>query len=475
LVLRTIADVALQKSGSTDPNVNRNQSKDGPMKKVLQWVGLTLVVSACSNGGVEEGVAATAQQELNVAKVSNLTKEQGGLSAESDEGARQTDTLNYYNTFAPPATLAGFIATYGFTAPGADVAEATYYNRGGLGIGREMHCVDTYTANGTIACYVRNFAAGDDGSEFTFGLSADTAFTNANSGNAFATVAMVFRNPTFAPVAAADRVRFVVYNGAGSAVLYAAALDRVGIVYANAFNNGTSLTELGTPGVNFNNHIPSNCASCHGGIYNSSNKSISGSLFLPFDLDQFEYENVPGKRRADQEPAFKRLNQMVRKMALRSGFDLGNSIVKQLDGWYNNDLTNSNVASRPETFSNNFNSAFIPAGWNANTATRTAYTSVVRPACRNCHVANRILQLHFDDEASFAGLIPLIATDVRDFIMPHSLQSVRTFWQSPQPTALEKYFIAAGYSAEATIVHNAGPADVATLDPHLVSSLQLGR
>jgi hypothetical protein len=340
-----------------------------------------------------------------------------------------------------------------------------------------MHCVDALSsATKQIACYVKNFAAGDDNTEFTFGLSKDIAFKNIQANNAFATVAMVYRSLA-AP--GANKVFFVVYDKAGKR-LDTATLDRVGILYNNAFHASPqqSLAGLGTPGTNFNNHIPSNCISCHGGQpYNTTNGKANtgttrneiGSLFLPFDLDQFDYDAI--NTRDGQQAQFRALNQIARKVAVDSGSDLSSSLVTQIDGWYGN-------TSHLATLSGNFNANYLPPGWDpAHGATAGApavYREVVRGACRNCHVVNDKVDaagkptLHFDDEATFAVQLARTAVDLKAFAMPHSLQSVRTFWQSSQPISLRTYLTglktSTGDSAN-TVVQSAGPGNVATLDP----------
>jgi hypothetical protein len=257
-------------------------------------------------------------------------------------------------------------------------------------------------------------------------------------------------------------VFFVVYNAAGN-LQNAAALDRVGLLFANAFvPGGSNPPNLGTPGVNFNNHIPSNCVSCHGGQpYDATGHTETGSLFLPFDLDQFDYSSVPGQSRNDQLTAFKHLNEMVWKVAARSGSDSNGSVKNQLDGWYHNAALHQSD-NRSEVFENNFDSTFVPAGWQSASS---IYTSVVRPSCRNCHMANVIHP--FDTEAQFTPLAGLVASDLCGYRMPHSLQSVRLFWQSGEPAALEAYWNqpAVGQSGAANQLHGCGPGNVATLDP----------
>src|SRR5690606_8537766 len=54
--------------------------------------------------------------------------------------------------------------------PGKTERIAKYYNRGDLGIGREMHCV--FASGGESACYVFNFAPKDANGKLVFGDKA---------------------------------------------------------------------------------------------------------------------------------------------------------------------------------------------------------------------------------------------------------------------------------------------------------------
>lgn len=378
---------------------------------------------------------------------------------EPNETNRETETANYYAAVrtgphgndggtitSTLGTFAAFKSFYGF---GAGDIVTYYYNRGDLGIGREMHCIDKVNVanNGQIACYVTNFAGGDDNSEFTFGLSSNIAFTNMHAGNSFATVAMVYRD--LAPAGSKDRVFFVVYDKLGARLNFAA-LDR----HAISFKTGQI---TGIPGTNFNLHIPSNCVACHGGqLYDSTTHSQTGGLFLPFDLDQFDYENVAGRTRNDQLTAFKHQNEMVRKVAALSP-TIGDAIKAQLDKVYNN---TSFQTPKTEVFENSYNSNAVPAGW---VGFETVYQKVVRPMCRTCHVANQFNHT-FDTEISFRGFSNASVARICTAQMPHSLQSIRQFWQSGARDDYDTYLRNVS-PALATTLEGCTTGEVVTLDP----------
>jgi mono/diheme cytochrome c family protein len=441
-----------------------------------RWRSLALVSTFLFGCSVpEEDSTETTSLELNGVYTTggNLTKKS---FSQTNEELRKADTRAYYNrvrigkdgqsglniTTGLP-TLSSFISFYGF---GVASPRASYYNKGDLGIGRFMTCVDKINDvnDQQIACYVKNYAAGNK--EFTFGQSANIAFKNLNADNEFATVAMVYRNLMPAGVQE-DRVFFVVYDANGNLQDFAA-LDRHG--FHATLNKPDVNGVLATPGVTYNNHIPSNCVACHGGNrYDAATHSQSGALFLPFDLDQFEYENVAGKRRADQLGAFRTLNEIVRKVGalsvLRNSNPAGQNIVNQLDGWYNNThLTGVNT----EIFENQFNSNFVPTGWDGSADARNVYRAVVRPTCRGCHMG--IDGLAFNDETSFLNIAPVSVQDLCGYKMPHALQTLREFWQSSQPRALSDYLILKGQGAVAESLRNCGSRNVATLDPQKVMS-----
>jgi hypothetical protein len=403
---------------------------------------------------------------------------------QTSEFSRESETDTYYGTVHVGSNgvsggtiatalpnLTAFRSVYHFAG-----AEHTtyYYNRGDLGIGREMHCVDTFNSDGQLACYVTNYAAGDDNSEFTFGENTTVAFKNLDAGpsRAFATVAMVFRNNM--ATHSRNRVFFAVY-GADGILAKAAALDRHGILFNNAFKlttpNNPDPAVFGTPGVNFNNHIPSNCASCHGGsAYDAGNHAITDGQFLPFDLDQFDYESAAGRTRDDQAAEFSHQNEIVRKVAAFSQNDAGTTIKTQLDKWYGNVAPFQGDAN--EVFEHPFNSDALPTGWDstmgATAAGTSIYRSVIRRSCRTCHVASAVVP--FSSEQEFLTFEATAVTDLCNAVMPHSLQALRQFWQSSGPTDLEAYLRNSGRSTDADRLHACGPGAIVTLDPPQIAA-----
>jgi len=470
------------------------------MKRIIA-TALLLSVAACSAADNDESESLGESSELllnGAPKGAFLTLR--GVINKATEGLRRTDTNAYYSAiFIDPegdggwnpdgsavktiatglATLDDFKKNY-FT--GWSETTASYYNRGDLGLGREMHCVDRSSGDGQIACYVTNYVAAPlqaNGkfSELSFGLSPKIAFDNLIAKKPVATVAMVLRGRA---VAGRDKVIFVVYGADGKKV-DSAPLDRHGLAFFNEFqgNPNPDPESFGTPGVTFNNHIPSNCLSCHGGTYQStSNQSprVSDAFFLPFDLDQFEYKDATGFRRSELQDKFKKLNQIARNVAVKVG---GNShaIVQQIDGWHGN-------TSHAATLTKNFDDAglgnnYVPPGWQSNTdAAQRArdigvYKTVVRRSCRGCHMSlkNDVKPaLRFETAGEFTTYSGLSALFIAQHKMPHALQTQREFWQSGQRDALETYWRNSGLSGPADTLHAAGPDRVVTLDPHIIAA-----
>lgn len=166
---------------------------------------------------------------------------------------------------------------------------------------------------------------------------------------------------------------------------------------------------------------------------------------------------MPGRTRQAQLLSFKRQNEMVRKVAALSS-TIGTPIKAQLDKWYNNTVFQTNAT---EVFENEFDSNAVPTGW---AGFESIFRSVVRRSCRTCHVANQFSRT-FDNEIDFRAVTATSVTRICQTIMPHSLQSIREFWQSSAPVELEAYLRSVGRNTDADTLHNCGPGSVVTLDP----------
>src|SRR5688572_4479599 len=190
------------------------------MKRITS-TALLFSLAACSPAKVEETESlGETSQALNGVLSNQGFLTQKDLLNEPNENLRRANTDDYYDLVAIDNAgttirngipdLASFKSRFISAFP---EIITKYYNRGDLGLGREMHCAEN-PFNGDIACYVINFASAPPNSqglfsEFTFGLSPAIAFNNMAAQTEVATVAMVYR-----PNAAQgdDKVIFAVYG-----------------------------------------------------------------------------------------------------------------------------------------------------------------------------------------------------------------------------------------------------------------------
>lgn len=282
------------------------------------------------------------------------------------EGAQYNAAIN------APGTLASYISSRGF--PTGEVV-AKYYNRGDLGIGREMHCRKAFT--GRVSCYVKNYGDATDGLADTVDALDDTIDGVDN----FATVAM-----DYFPTAGSNKVRFYTYNAA---------------------NNLITEAELDSQG---DKQIPGLCMSCHGGSYNSTTNTVTGAKFLPFDMDAFDYAGAAPWRRHDQEEAFRKLNSMIRDSSP------GASSTALINGWYG-------ATGGVNTVNAEQDSDWVPTAWSSE---EVLYSKVVKPFCRTCHVS---VGFPMDTPAQFKAYnVKNAVCDNR--YMPHAEVTRKSFWES---------------------------------------------
>jgi len=292
-------------------------------------------------------------------------------------------------------------------------AVTTYYNKGDLGIGREMHCINNNCpdssgrSRGELACYVMNFGKRDGTARFGDKAEAQVA---VQLRKPFATVAMVERQNI---LGRPNSVFFVVYDANGN-LATSAQLDRKG----------------------YNTSIPGNCLQCHGinSRYTAhAAHEVSRAIFLPFDLDSFEFfsddpNSALSLSRAAQEGAFRAQNRMVHSF---SRLFLLEDARKLIEGWYDNDL-----------FNGTFNGDFVPSEWSSTEQQKQLYREVNARTCRTCHISYEPAPdgegfnrpgLQFGTYQEFVDLWPLIKLSACGPInvvraMPNAEQTLRQFW-----------------------------------------------
>jgi len=245
---------------------------------------------------------------------------------------------------------------------GSVFARAVYGNLADLQFGRDMNCAQS---GQRIACYVLNFGYTPLTVDFEGRLVPNGDWPNINfavseairPGSPFGAVAMIY-DPSQDP----NRVSFyafgtkiVSYDGDGNpvtrdnALLYKVALDQEG-----------------------EKSVPRMCMGCHGGTYDKSSNTATGAAFLPFDVFSFRYPDATGYSFDEQQEELRKLNAFV------AATSPGQPILDLIDGLYPNGVA---------TVGSTAVDGWVPSGWLDHS---TLYTSVVRPYCRTCHVAQPV-------------------------------------------------------------------------------------
>lgn len=259
-------------------------------------------------------------------------------------------------------------------------ASAKYFNSADLGLGRDMNCVDQVgnpdvqpaRPNG-VACYVSNH--GKIGGNSVDGLAA----LNNTSDIEFATVAMEYR-----PDAVENKVRFFVFNSSSTANL----------------GDGTIIQNIGA-GANFSkikldsgsgHSQPGVCLACHGGSINSAGV-VTNAHFLPFDTFSLEFESQTKRTLAQAE--FDKMNRWVyraEKAAYgNSSVSAQKQILNFLAGSYTPAPGTGQISASAVMNDNFIDRNFSPlTNGVANADLDKAYSAVVKPFCRGCHMASNL-------------------------------------------------------------------------------------
>lgn len=275
-------------------------------------------------------------------------------------------------------------------AGGSPVARAVYGNLADLQFGRDMNCTQS---DQRIACYVLNFGypplrPGPDGRPEPDPRWPDITFALAEAvrpGLPLGAVAMIYdpgKEP--GPVSFyAFGDRFIDPDG-----------DGVGETRSNALLYRVALDQEGEKSV------PRMCMACHGGTYNTDIDTVTGAAFLPFDVFSFRFSDKPGFTFDEQQEELRKLNALV------AATHPGQPALDLINGLYPGGVTN---AGSPAV------DGWVPPGWSDNP---TLYTSVVRPYCRTCHVAQPIT---FTSYSEFEDVADRLARQLCDrHAMPHA-------------------------------------------------------
>lgn len=363
----------------------------------------------------------------------------------------EDDTNAYYTAIDAPGWLADFKLRYRFPSPTVSTTEtrAIYYNRGDLGIGRDMHC-RKHTPRGkptVVACYVTNYGrSGGMGFPPDFGAYTMTeqevldqtiesvGYTDAGDPlpstrlQPVATVAMVY-DPSFPPE---NQVQFMVYDRLGKLDPYAA-LDSHGVTSYEAKGTATKS----------NITVPDNCLACHGisSVYTRADVNtapgIVDATFLPFDEESMVFAAGHSSwQKSLMVPRLKELNKLVWDTNPTAG------VIELLQGMYDN-------VNGPHDGSATFHPEYVPAGWDTTDTAKRVYTEVVKPYCRTCHVsalpASGLDFASFYDFAGVPGIEDVVCTGLGP--MPNAEQTQTLFWESPARAYLSN---ALGFSSACT-------------------------
>ncbi|WNG60090.1 carboxypeptidase regulatory-like domain-containing protein [Archangium gephyra] len=334
---------------------------------------------------------------------------------------------NYYGSVDPKGwrkTFAEFKSLHGFAddpnTPAADEIVAQYANSGDLGFGRDMHCLKK--ASGDVACYVTNY--GDGYKNIPPGGGTDdhddaNAAGSRDGTKEVATVAMEYSPIEDDP--AGDRVvKFFVYKKA---------LPGYGrSISANLDGRGER-------------PVPQLCMICHGGkipnqaagvpAFGTAAQVKLDARFVPFDHRFYTFPTVGTLSKANQEAAFKLLNEQIVNAAPVAGPT--DPIHEVVAGMYNNGASPTQIR--------NFTVPGWAAGASANESNQAAfYTGVVADACRMCHIAQPYPQLQFNNSDRFINVSNAVTNNNKlmlgtaqlrvcgDYVMPHALRTHDIFW-----------------------------------------------
>lgn len=375
-------------------------------------------------------VVSTAKNPINGASTPPyLTRKRGNFAASNRNAGYyeriQVDIPNVVSTREIP-DLNAFKSRFRFGFAGNGEVTATYYNRGDLGLGREMHCREWVDGSDNgVACYVTNYKgvtnAADPWGAFNTALEQPAINDAIARTKSLATVAMVY-NAAAPKAAYPDKVSFMVFNGSGS---FRADPNR---------SNNVLLTQaiLDNKTASGGADIPTNCVTCHGGsvsVASSGAGTVSNAFFLPFDLQALRFSNSNSAfNRANQEEAFRKLNAMVLKT------NVPTRIRDLVNGWYG-----GNVGVAGRTFDNNW----VPPEWRVSGQVPSApklYNYVFEPYCQGCHMS-QTGSFAFVRAADFVNAKAVIGASVcgnaaalnapeSAHQMPHAEMVMRNFWNS---------------------------------------------
>jgi hypothetical protein len=369
------------------------------------------------------------------------------------DGTLQTDTTAYtdaYYAAIDPTnsrdTLAKFKATNGFdTGTGAQVT-VVFGDKRDLGYGRRMTV--RQNPDGTLAFMVENYlveiAAGGYGYST---LNLDAAVKR--DANFFIGVNAIEFSP--GPNGGVSFAKFFNYNA----------------------QTGMRQREVDLDGRG-PKAMPGPCISCHGGrgdpltppgadgkpLFNLVQNSVSQARgdvqahLHPFEPDAFDFSTAAGFTRAEQEAPIKTINRWILcsyPLAAPSAFPEDACRREATDSeWQGTAAALIKAAYGGDGLPNPaFSDTYVPLSWQA-AGQSTLYESVIKPACRTCHVMRGIgaqSDIDFTTYEKFKGYADLVKHHVMDRgNMPLAKIVYEAFWGSSAPSKLATFLEGEGYA-----------------------------
>lgn len=330
----------------------------------------------------------------------------------------------YYSAIDPAderLTLNAWKAKNGFGSGTGTELTVAFRDTKDLGYGRMMYV--RQNPDNSLAVYVENYQfAGIDGLEY--GLLNLDALVNSDQRHHFGSNAIEWSPPEG--------------GGAMFAKFYTFKADP----------NDASVDEVRLSTVDLdgrgNKAMPGVCIVCHGGNNHAmedngefSNAGNTDSKLQILEPDTFDFAELAGLTRTDQEATIKQINEMILSTypAVQVAGEWSSAFAIELvEGWYGG-------SGLPST---EFDGEYVPVGWRPDIDTGNPpagadelFLKVVKPSCLVCH-SKRGTDLRADINFSTYNDFISYADKIEEYvyeagIMPLALLPYNNFWNSSNP------------------------------------------
>jgi len=197
-----------------------------------------------------------------------------------------------------------------------------------------------------------------------------------------------------------------------------------------------------------NKAMPVVCIVCHGGDNHAmesdgsfSNGGNTHAKLQILEPDTFDFSDLPGLTRADQEAAIKQFNEIVLSTypTVQAEGEWSSAFsIEMVEGWYGG-------TGLPDA---EFDGSYVPVGWRPNPDTGSPpagadelFLNVIKPSCLVCH-SKRGTDLRPDINFSTYNDFILYAETIEEYVyeaglMPLALLPFNNFWNSSNPSQPE--------------------------------------